>query len=387
MERNSEESVAFIKMKSKFFFGLLVCFCFVAAAKQANVTVYQVGPQRTFSTLGAVVEKLGPGDIVEIDAGTYREAVKIQCNGNAQAPIILRGVGVTRPIFDAQGLVLSGRGATPRAALQIEGAHIRVEHLEFKNARNGENAAGIRLLDSMNAFIGDCVVTECDMGIFGGDRETATIVGCEVAFNGAPKFDGYSHNFYMSGNRVVVRDCSIHDSRHGQNFKSRAHFNELWFNTIADSNEGEVGFVDAPGATDRPHSNALLFGNTLVSRADRGGNQNKFLLFGSESGAAHQGTLYLFCNSFIARDARNQFVKLDAIDVRAVMRNNVFLGSQNIFAAPQALPQSAPLVASNNLVPRGALLAQITAPTTDDATFQYTDGDGFARQIAIVKSK
>ena len=372
-------------MKSKFFLGLL--FCFVAAAKSANATVYQVGPQRTFSTLGAVVEKLEPGDIVELDAGTYREAVKIRCNGNAQAPITLRGVGVTRPIFDAQGLVLSGRGATPRAALQIEGAYIRVEHLEFKNARNGENAAGIRLLGSTNAFIGDCVVTECDMGIFGGDRETVAIVGCEVAFNGAPQFDGYSHNFYMSGNRVVVRDCSIHDSRHGQNFKSRAHFNELWFNTIADSNEGEVGFVDAPGATDRPHSNALLFGNTLVSRADRGGNRNKFLLFGSESGAAHQGTLYLFCNSFVARDARNQFVKLDAIEARAVMKNNVFLGSQNIFAAPQSLPQSAPLVASNNLVPTGALLAQTTAPTTDDATFQYTDGDGFTRQIAIVKFK
>ena len=369
-----------MKITSKIFLGFLCCLG--AVAQSAYATVYRVGPQRPLSTLSAVVQKLEPGDIVEIDAGTYRESVKIQCNGNAQAPITLRGVGATRPLFDAQGLDLSGQGAIARAALQIEGAYIRVEHLEFKNARNGENAAGIRLLDSTNVLIRDCVVTQCDMGIFGGDRETATIVGCEVAFNGTPKFDGYSHNFYMSGNRVVVRDCSIHDSSHGQNFKSRAHFNELWFNTIADSNEGEVSFVDAPGATDRPHSNALLFGNTLVSRAERSGNHSKFLLFGSESGAAHQGTLYLFRNSFIARDARNQFIKLDAPDARAVMRDNIFLGSQNIFVAPHSLPHSDSLVASSNLVPQGARLDQTTTTNADNTTFQYADGDGLDREIA-----
>ena len=373
-------------MTNKIFFGFLCCLS--AATQVAHATVYRVGAQRSFSTLSAVVQKLEPGDVVEIDAGTYREAVKIQCSGNAQAPILLRGVGAARPLFDVQGLDLSGRGAVPRAALQIEGAYIRVEHLEFKNARNGENAAGIRLLDSTNAFVRDCVVTRCDMGIFGGDRETARIENCEVAFNGTPKFDGYSHNFYMSGNRVVIRDCLIHDSLHGQNFKSRAHFNELWFNTIADSNEGEVGLVDAPGATDRPHSNALLFGNTLISRADRGGNYAKFLLFGSESGAAHQGTLYLFRNSFIARDGRNQFVKLDAPDARAVMRNNIFLGSQNIFAAPQAPPQTAPLLASDNIVPMGATLDQQPTPSGSEITnFGYEDGDGIQHQIGIMDGK
>ncbi len=374
-------------MKLKIFLGFLFCLVMVTA-KQANATVYQVGPGRAISTLGAVVGRLEPGDIVEIDAGTYHEAVKIQRDGNAAAPIILRGVGAARPLFDAQGLALSGRGAVPRAALQIEGAYIRVEHLEFKNARNGENAAGIRLLDSTNALIRDCVVTQCDMGIFGGDRQTARIEGCEVAFNGTASFEGTSHNFYMSGNRVVVRGCSIHDSLHGQNFKSRAHFNELWFNLIADSNEGEVGFVDAPGATDKPNSNALLFGNTLISRADRGGNHVKFLLFGSESGAAHQGTLYLFRNSFIARDARNQFVKLDAPGARAEMRNNVFLGSQNIFVAPQAPPQSVPLVASNNLVPMGAALdQQPTVPGSEMGNFGYEDGDGIRHQIGIMDGK
>lgn len=365
----------------------VLLFCLLAI-KQAQATLYQVGPEREIHTLGAVVARLEPGDVVEIDAGTYREAVKIQRDGTPDRPITICGVGATRPIFDADKIDVSGQGTIARAALQIEGAYIRVEHLEFKNARNGENAAGIRLLDSTNALIRDCVVTQCDMGIFGGDRETARIENCEVAFNGTPTFDGYSHNFYMSGNRVVVRGCSIHDSLHGQNFKSRAHFNELWFNLIADSNEGEVGFVDEKGATDRPHSNALLVGNTLISRADRGGNRAKFLLFGSESGAAHQGTLYLFRNSFIARDARNQFIKLDAPDARAEMRNNVFLGSQDIFAAPQAPPQTAPLLASNNIVPMGAALdQQPTSPGSETANFYYEDGDGIRHQIGIFDSK
>ncbi len=342
-----------------------------------RTTTYNVGSARVFKTLNAVLPNLKPGDVVAVDPGVYHGTARLRVSGMPEAPITIRGVtgaAAARPVFDARGLDTSGRGAVPRAALQIEGAYLVIEHLEFTNARNGENAAGIRLLDSTNAVVRDCKVSRCDMGIFGGDRETVTIEDCEVAFNGTDKFNGYSHNFYMHGNRVVVRRCHIHDALFGQNYKSRAHANELWFNWITDSNEGEVGCVDAVGATDRPNSNTLLVGNVLVSRPDRGGNTAKYVLFGAESGGKHQGTLFLFRNTFVAGDPRITFITLADPQARAVIQNNVFLGSQRLLDLPQP-PISVSV--NHNLLPKGAPVPPgWTGTPSSGGPFRYTDGDG-----------
>lgn len=356
---------------------LLLLLC---AASGVRAATYPVGPNRAIKTLGAVLPRLRPGDVVEIDPGVYRETTRITQSGTSAAPIILRGVGGERAVFDGQGLDTSGRGSVPRGIFQIEGAYIVIEHLEFKNARNGENAAGIRLLDSTNAVIRDCRVSACDMGIFGGDRETATIEDCEVFGNGTASFNGFSHNFYMHGNRVVVRRCHIHDCAYGQNYKSRAHYNELWFNWITDSNEGEIGCVDAGGATDRPNSNTLLVGNTVISRRDRTGNAAKFVLFGTESGTGHDGTLFLFHNTFIAGEPRIQFVTLSDPKARAVIHNNLFVGSDQILNLAQP---SASVIAHRNLLPTGAPPPKgwTNRPA---GPLRYTDGEGKEHTLALI---
>lgn len=345
----------------------------IGMAGQGRAMTHHVGKTREAKTLGAVLPRLKPGDVVEIDPGVYRETARITVSGTRDAPITFRGVGEERPAFDAEGLDASGRGSVPRGAFQLEGAYLVLEHLEVRNARNGENAAGIRLLDSTNAVIRDCKVSRCDMGIFGGDRETATIEDSEVCFNGTEKFNGYSHNFYMHGNRVVVRRCSIHDSPFGQNYKSRAHYNELWFNRITDSNEGEVGAVDGGGETDRPNSHTLLVGNVIASRADRTGNPAKFVLFGSESGGAHDGTLFMFHNTLIAGSPSIQFITLDDPKARAVIRDNVFLGGGQLLH--EAKPARS-VTAVHNLLPKG-----VTPPTGWTDAFpaeppSYVDGEG-----------
>lgn len=352
---------------------LLACFASKGAfaSREARAETYHVGAARENKTLGSVLPNVKAGDVVEIDAGEYRETAKLTMNGTSQKPIIFRGVGATRPVFDARDLDTSGRGPIPRGIFQIEGAYIVLEHLEIKNARNGENAAGVRLLASTNAVVRDCVVSQCDMGIFGDDRETATIEDCDIGFSTTEKVSGYAHNFYMHGNRVVVRRCHIHDALWGQNYKSRAHYNELWFNWIENSNEGEVGIVDSD-ETAKPNSNALLVGNIVLSKADRSGNTSKFVLFGSESGKGHNGTLFLFHNTFIAGNGKIRFITLDDPQARAVIANNLFRGSDQILneakpamsveAARNFLPSSATAPAAWSLEPAEALA--------------YVDGDG-----------
>lgn len=362
-------------MRTSLFISLLSTL----AISPSFAATYQVGANRADKTLKSVLPRLKAGDVVEIDAGTYREVAKITAQGTPEAPIVIRGVGAERPVFDAEGLETSGRGPIPRAALEITGAYITLERLEIKNARNGENAAGIRLLDSTMATIRNCKVTQCDMGIFGSDKETALIEGCEVAFNGSDKFKGYSHNFYMHGNRVVVRRCYIHDATVGQNYKSRAHFNELWFNWITNSQEGEVGAVDAPGHTDTPHSGTLLVGNTIISRPDRNGNTSKYVLFGSEMGGSHNGTLFLFHNTFIAGDGRVNFITLDDPHSGAVIQGNVFIGSDQILrlARPAVSVQ-----ATQNLLPASAKSPEGWSDAPGSA-LEYVDGEGAKQSVAM----
>lgn len=324
-----------------------------------------VGPDHKDKSLAAIVDSLKPGDIVELDPGVYREVMKIKVSGTAKEPIVIRGVaGKPRPVFDAEGLNVSGKGPIPRAIFQIEGAHIVLEHLELKNARNGSTGAGVRLNGSTFATIRDCYIHDNDLGVFGDDKETATIDSCEVARNSTEKWNGYAHNFYMHGNRVVVRNSYIHDCPFGQNFKTRAHYNELWFNWIADSNEGEVGPVDEHARqkinTGLPNSNTLLVGNVIVSRP-RTGNPSKFVLFGAElkagDSSGHDGTLYLFHNTLVAESDKMIFIQTQSPKARVVASNNIFVGSDRILGTIGAKPLS--VAGQNNLIPP---TATATAP-------------------------
>ena len=109
------------------------------AAVPAWATTYPVGPSRAYKTPCLLVASvaLQPGDIVEVDPGTYTDACQLTASGTAAKPITLRGVPGPRPLFDATGLDLSGAGSVPRAIFQFTGgSHWRVQHLELENAAN-----------------------------------------------------------------------------------------------------------------------------------------------------------------------------------------------------------------------------------------------------------
>jgi len=344
------------------------CLLSTACVPVSDATV-RVGPGEAAKTLKSVIESLKPGDVVEIAPGTYREVMKIKVSGTAAAPIVIRGApGKPRPVFDATGIEVSGKGSVPRAILQIEGAYIVLEHLELTGARNGGSADGVRLLASTNATIRDCKIHHCDVGVFGDDKETATIENCDVGFNSTDAWRGYAHNFYMHGNRVVVRNCRIHDSPFGQNFKTRAHYNELWHNLIVDSDEGEVGPVDeharVKDGTGLANSNVLMVGNVIVSKPKRGGNESKFVLFGSElkDSAGHNGTLYMFNNTLVAGSPEIIFIQLADPGASLVARNNIFVGSRQILK--ETKPAKA-VAGDHNWMPADA---QVPAGFTDTVT-------------------
>ncbi len=314
----------------------LLVFMFVTVVTTAaSGATYSVSPGGPITSLKSIVNTLQPGDVVEIEPGTYREVMRILANGTVSQPITIRGVGATRPVFDAAGLNVNGVLPNPRAAIQIEGANIILENIEITRASNNHNGSGIRLLNSTNAVVRNVKISWCDMGVMGGDLNTALFEGCDIGFNGTNDFFGYSHNMYMGGpGAVVVRGSYIHDALTGLNFKSRAHYNELWYNWIEASNEGEISVVDGSGDTTRANSNLVMVGNTLVSKTDRpGGNSSKYVNFGSDSRSGRRnGTAYVFNNTMIARNYRNDFFWItdENNESRLVARNNVMVGSNDI---------------------------------------------------------
>ena len=310
---------------------ILTSLVLAFALGQAEAAVYDVGAGQPYTSINAVpLATLQPGDTVQIHSGTYNETVRVLAGGAAGSPIRFIGVGATRPIIDANGLNVSGAGSVPRAAFQVMGDHTFIQNLEFKNARNGNNGAGIRVTSGTGSVITDCVIDHCkidynDMGMQSDTNDQLLVQHSEICFNGTSAFNGYSHNFYLIGDRTTVQYCYIHDALYGQNFKTRGHYTELLYNLIVDSNEGEVGFDVDPGITDIPNSNAVLVGNVIVSSASRTGNHAKYIDY-----IQHQGTLYAFNNTLVAGSGNIHFLSPQSASDNVVAVNNIFYGSNNL---------------------------------------------------------
>ena len=313
-------------------FGMLLTAAGLSWATSAPATTYQVGPTRAHPTV-ASLPTLHPGDIVEIDPGIYHEVKRWTTPGTAANPIVIRGVGATRPVFDATGQTVDGARPNPRAVFQVEAHDTMLESLEFQNARNGNNSAGIRVTSADNVTVRNCKITACDMGIMSDNNSNLVIEASEICSNGTSLYDGYSHNLYLGGNSATLRFCYIHDSLNGQNIKTRAHYTELLYNYIADSQDGEVGLVDAR-ETAAVNSHAVMIGNIVISKPRLSRyNSGRLIQFGQDSGGQHNGTLFAFSNTFIAGDGRIQFLAANAPGATVVACNNICYGSNKILGS------------------------------------------------------
>lgn len=323
----------------------------LAVCGLASAATYEVGSGKPYATL-AGLPALAPGDIVQISSG-LNEVKRWTQSGTAGSPITIRGIGASRPLINATGKVVDGSLPNPRAVFQIEASHVVIEHLEFANARNGNNGAGIRVTGSgiTGVVIRDCRLHDNDMGMQADGHDGMLVEYCEIDHNGTAAFAGYSHNIYVGGGRITFRGCHIHDALYGQNVKSRAHFTALLYNRIADSQDGEVGLVESAD-TATANSNAVMIGNVIISKnRGAGWNTTRFIWFGDDGGGAHTGSLYAYNNTFIAGATTNTFLFSNRSGSPIVASNNVFVGSVKIGDG-----STGAVTGTNNWLPTGATI-------------------------------
>ncbi len=144
----------------------------LAGSLDAKTFVVEKGGK--FPTIQSAVDAAGPGDRIEIEAGTYRENVFVLAN---RTGIEIEGKG--KVILDA--LPSGGAGAGP--GLQILAAGAKVEGLVIRNARRqGTNTDGIGLAGfGIDLRIEDVRVEQCeDGGIFLDVADGARVRDCRV---------------------------------------------------------------------------------------------------------------------------------------------------------------------------------------------------------------
>jgi hypothetical protein len=304
---------------------------FLLLSVAADAATYSVGASRTYTspcTLAANVT-LGPGDLIEVDPGTYTDACQLVASGTAVAPITVRGLAGTPPLFDATGVDLSGAGSVPRAIFQFTGGSFWVvEHLELENASNSSaNGAAFRVTGGAHdILIQDVSVHDCQDGMMSDGIATVTVQASDIFHNGAG--DGFSHNFYMQGDSTTLIGNHIHDSNGGQNVKLRSRYAAVLFNLIENAGDYEMDLIQGP-LTSEANANAVLIGNVIV-RPPTSGNDSQVILFGTDDATqlARNGSLYAVNNTIILQNSANRLFHA----VQPVSGSEILLENNIIFA-------------------------------------------------------
>ena len=300
---------------------------------QLSSAVYNVGPSRNYKTLQDVTQLLLPGDIVEVDGdNTYPGGVNFEMPGEVNNEIIIRGIRVNgkRPVIS--GGTNAVHFSTPWPYSGPEGGHNYIfEGFEI----TGAEFRGI-FHQADNLVVRDCYVHDClGHGILGADQGSGSILieYTEVARCGAGDSE---HQIYMATDEVNnpgsvfrLQHCYIHDGNGGNNVKSRAERNEIYYNWIEGAFYHELELIGADddacdGNAQLVREDGDVVGNVLFKKQTSAGNLPGFFVvrIGGD-GTGESFGRFRFLNNTIISGEEAVFRMYDALESIEV-QNNVF---------------------------------------------------------------
>jgi hypothetical protein len=302
---------------------LVACFAAAGVANSAQAATYQVGPSRTYKKLQDVAPILAPGDLVEVDGNaTYPGDVIFTVPGTPSNKITIRGLRVNglRPVIS---------GGTNTVEFRLSN-HYVFEGFDV----TGGTFRGI-YHHAHDITIRDTVVHDCPAhGILGADTDSGslTLEYVEVynCGNGTGQHPVYmaTDEFKYPGAVFRMQYCYLHDQRGGNNVKSRAERNEIYYNWISGGFYGELELIgpDPKGnrnvSTDTAREDSDVVGNVLQHKATQG---TRMVRVGSDGTGESKGRYRFVNNTFILRQGQVSpafeiFEGIESLEVH----NNVF---------------------------------------------------------------
>jgi MYXO-CTERM domain-containing protein len=339
----------------------------ILACGTAKAATYTVGPGKTYANLGAVAGILAPGDIVLVDGNNTYPSVWFTKNGTASAPITIRGV----PISGKRPVVSGGANA-----IEAQGNNYVFEGLEITGGTSRcfyHHADGITLRDS--------VVHDCPkQGILGADNDSGSMLMefVEVYKCGGGTFD---HQIYMATDEVAhpgsvfrMQHCYVHDGNGGNNVKSRAERNEIYYNWIEGALYHELELIgpDPAGgvAEALKREDSDVVGNVLFKRGTFW-----VVRFGGDGTGQSNGRYRFVNNTVVLQPGGSGVFRLfDGIDSLEAHNNVLYAiggGGVNVTRTVEAVwvTGSAVISGTNNWIMTGST----NVPTTWTGTITGTD--------------
>ncbi|MFO0602312.1 MAG: MYXO-CTERM sorting domain-containing protein [Polyangiales bacterium] len=362
----------------KLIVGGAAAFALLSASSSALAVTYNVGASRMFRTPCALIQSasvtLRPGDVIEVDSGTYNDSCRVELSGAAGMPLTLRGVGATRPILDGTGLPLDGDAGRARAILQFSGAnHWVVENLELRNGQNAaDNAAAIRVTEfSTNITLRNLNIHDSDNGVSSDTGAELVIEDSEIYRNGTGTMARVAgHNLFLAGNTLRVQGCSVRDSVGGENVRLHMNHALVLYNEIL---RGATYDIDIAHnyKNERSPSQIIMIGN-IIARSPMATNTGESIVFGIDSTA--RGTpntqIFMYNNLFSMVSGANRLLQGEGPmrgTIRLLFHNNVVYGPGG--SGLTNTPGTDALIAgSNNWIRTG-----IAAPATLTRTVTGAD--------------
>ncbi|HEU4410805.1 MAG TPA: right-handed parallel beta-helix repeat-containing protein [Polyangiaceae bacterium] len=210
------------------------------AAPSAAAAVYRVGPHGDYDEVADVASRLEPGDVVEVEGGYKYDAFELGRSGAPGRPITVRGLrrGGRRPTL------VGGR-----AGLTVSADHVVVEGFEVTGGQ-----ARCVLHEGHDVTLRDLVVHGCPThGILSSDSNSGSLTLEYVEVYDSGRGEG-KHQIYVAtdetrhpGSVFRMRHCYVHDGNGGNNVKSRAERNEIYYNWVEGAFYHEIELIGPDG--------------------------------------------------------------------------------------------------------------------------------------------
>lgn len=202
----------------------------------ARAETYKVGPTQTYKQLTAVADLLKPGDVVEVDGDATYESVMFENSGTEAAKITIRG------------LTLNGK--RPQIAGGTNTVEVFANHYVLENLDITGGSFRCYFHHGHDITMRGSVVHDCPAhGILGADNDSGSLLLEYSEVYGCG--DGtQEHQIYMAtdenthpGSVFRMQFCYVHDGMGGNNIKSRAERNEIYYNWIEGATYHELELI------------------------------------------------------------------------------------------------------------------------------------------------
>jgi len=295
--------------------GVLTWAWIGAVSSNANAETYQVGPDKPHASLNDLQDSLQPGDVVEVEGdATYPGNIHFRKHGTSEAPIIIRGI-------PRQGRppVLSGGDEW---TIVLHGDHYVLENFEITGGQQYCVVHKAHDITLRNVVVHDCP----NHGILGTDEESGslTIEHSEVYACGSGE---KRHQLYIAtdesmhpGSVFRLQFTYVHDANGGNNVKSRAERNEIYYNWIEGALYHGLDLIGPDGQSPGlAREDSDVVENVIVTTSSW-----QAARFGGDATGATAGRYRFVNNTFIMGPESKVALRMQENVESVELHNNVF---------------------------------------------------------------